>query len=94
MSSFRSKFALLALSAALFASAMHGQATQGEIDGAITDKTGAVIPGVSLTATNIDNGAVFTVTSNSAGLYTFPVLPIGTYKLIASKDLPYGVVHR
>ncbi len=45
----------------------------GLISGAITDWTGAVIPGVTVQATNTDTGAVLKGVTNESGVYSFPM---------------------
>ncbi len=71
---------LLAFSFALPAASALGQTGgQGAIQGTVTDVTGAVIPDVSVTATNKDSGVATTRPTSSAGLYEIsPVIP-GTY---------------
>src|SRR5262249_32275022 len=51
--------------------------------GTASDSTGALIPGVSVTATNVATGIVNTVVSNEAGAYQFASLQTGTYKVTA-----------
>ncbi len=57
----------------------------GAIEGTITDSSGAVVPGVTVTVLNPATGAKQSTTSNDAGLFRFPVLPVGTYNLSAEK---------
>ena len=52
---------------------------QGAIQGTVTDVTGAVIPDVSVTATNKDSGVATTRPTSSAGLYEISPLIPGTY---------------
>src|SRR5437867_8588867 len=59
----------------------YGQATSGEITGKIADASGAVIPGVEVTATNAATGVTRTVVSETSGIYRIPQLPPGTYTL-------------
>lgn len=54
------------------------------LSGAVTDPSGAVIPGAAITVVNMANGAKRSATSDSAGNYTFPQLSPATYKLSAS----------
>jgi carboxypeptidase family protein len=55
--------------------------TTGSINGMVADNTGAVLPGVTVTATSpVQMGAQTTVTS-AQGLYRFPSLIPGTYKV-------------
>src|SRR5439155_18134273 len=69
----------------LMASAGWAQVRRGTITGIVTDPSGAVVPGVTITITNIATGVANAVASNSSGLYTVPLLPAGTYALDAEK---------
>jgi hypothetical protein len=61
---------------------LHAQAT-GEITGTVVDPTGAVVPGVKVTAMNTATRVSrFTVTG-SVGTYTIPRWPVGTYLVTA-----------
>jgi hypothetical protein len=71
--------ALIALAfTPMFSSA---QADRGAITGTITDPSGAVIPGVQVTATNPATGATFTSVSNNSGIYNLLNLPVATYSV-------------
>jgi Carboxypeptidase regulatory-like domain/TonB dependent receptor len=59
------------------------QAINGTIEGTITDQSGAAIPGVSVTVSNIDTGDTRVVISNDAGVYRAPLLPLGRYRVTA-----------
>ncbi|HET9219522.1 MAG TPA: TonB-dependent receptor, partial [Terriglobia bacterium] len=61
-----------------------GQSANATVSGTVTDATAALIPGVTVTATNDDTGVVTTVISNESGAYNFASLLPGTYKLSAS----------
>src|SRR5690349_20516263 len=74
-------FVCLILSAQCF-----GQSINATVSGTVTDLSGAVLPGVSVTATNSATGVVTTVVSNEAGAYNFASLPPGVYKI--SAELP------
>jgi hypothetical protein len=54
-------------------------AVGGSISGTVKDPSGAVIPKAAVTANNTDTGVRQTVASNSAGVYSFPSLPVGHY---------------
>src|SRR5687767_12977497 len=54
------------------------------IGGTVTDASGALIPGVTITATNTQTSVVSTTLSNEAGAYNFAALIAGTYKVTAS----------
>ena len=59
------------------------QAINGTIEGTITDQSGAALPGVSVTVTNVDTGDSRMVVSNDAGVYRAPLLPLGRYRVSA-----------
>ena len=63
--------------------AAQSQAINGTIEGTITDQSGAALPGVSVTVTNIDTGDTRVVVSNEAGVYRAPLLPLGQYRVAA-----------
>ncbi len=54
-------------------------AVGGAISGTVKDRTGAVIPKATVTATNIDTGIRQTIATNNAGSWSFPGLPVGHY---------------
>lgn len=56
------------------------------IQGVATDPSGAPVPDVSVTITNVSTGVASTATTNERGFYSAPLLPTGTYKLSAIKD--------
>ena len=58
-----------------------GQITTATILGAITDETGALIPGVTVTIRNEGTGLSRTVISDDSGKYLAPRLPVGTYEV-------------
>ena len=56
----------------------------GSILGIVRDPTGAVIPGASVTATNLDTNQARTTTADAAGEYRILALPVGRYRIEAS----------
>jgi carboxypeptidase family protein len=60
--------------------------TAGQIAGTVTDSTGAVIPGATVTATNTDTNAIRTTSTNEAGIYAFPSLTPGVYDVKAETE--------
>src|SRR5258708_5834707 len=56
---------------------------EGSIEGTAIDASGAVMPGVALRVTNLGTLATFNTTTNELGLFRFPVLPVGSYELVA-----------
>src|SRR5919204_5345001 len=72
---------LVAIAMITTASAQTSNATVG---GTVSDASGALIPGVSITATNTLTGIATTTLTNEAGAYNFPSLQApGTYKISA-----------
>jgi Carboxypeptidase regulatory-like domain len=62
------------------------QINNATLTGTVADATGAVLPGVAITATNTATGVVTTAVSNEAGAYNIQSLIPGTYTL--SGELP------
>src|SRR5687767_14362871 len=59
------------------------QAT-AELNGRVTDESGAVLPGVTVTATQTETGFTRTVVTDGTGIYVMPNLPTGPYRLEVS----------
>ena len=76
---------LTILFAPAFAKASAGQSTaiNGTIEGTVKDEQGALLPGVTVTVTNIDTGDQRVVVTNESGLYRAPLLSLGTYRVAA-----------
>jgi Carboxypeptidase regulatory-like domain len=51
----------------------------GSISGVVTDSSGAVVSGATVTATNTQTGVKTTLKTDSKGFYNFPALQIGNY---------------
>lgn len=76
------KFALfLAIAVAAFClfptPVAHAQNVYAALHGTVTDTTGAVVPGASVTALNTSTGISTVQTTDSKGYYVFPQLAIG-----------------
>ena len=61
------------------------QADRGTITGTVSDPSGAVVPGVRVTATDPATGVKVTSTSNNEGIYNLLNLPVATYSLRYSR---------
>src|SRR5262245_4558148 len=72
---------LVALPLCAFAQTIHAP-----LGGTVSDSSGALIPGVAITATNLSTGIVTTNVTNEAGAYNFASIQSGTYKVTA--ELP------
>jgi len=59
------------------------QALNGQIEGTVSDQNNAAVANAVITVTNIEAGATRTVTTDESGVYRFPLLPLGTYRIIA-----------
>jgi hypothetical protein len=57
----------------------------GEIRGTVLDTTGAVVPGVTVEARNVDTGVVTSATTVDAGVYDIPWVPTGMYSVTFTK---------
>ncbi len=73
----------LFLAVALFLANGYAQVTTATISGTVTDDTGAVIPGASVTSTNVNTGATRTVETDARGVYHLRQLQVGTYEVRA-----------
>ncbi len=56
----------------------------GDIRGTVTDTTGAVIPGATVTVQNVNTGVTKTLTSDGAGVYDTSSIVTGTYNVTFS----------
>src|SRR5579859_7603180 len=63
-----------------------GQGNQASLEGTVLDQSGAAIANAKLTVTNTATGIRFEGTSDANGLFTFPVLVVGTYTIEAEHD--------
>jgi len=63
-----------------------GQTISGRINGTVTDSSGAVIPGATVTITNIATNAPRTAVTDDSGFYTVTSLPVGTYTVTVERS--------
>ena len=78
-------YVLLGCTLLLLSSPAFGQGNLGAITGTVQDTSGAVVPDLPLTITNVETGVKWTATTSSAGYYRVAVPP-GTYRLEAQKQ--------
>jgi hypothetical protein len=76
---------LLSLFVATFAATSAFSQDTASLRGTITDPTGAVIPGASISIKSADTGTVRASITDAQGAYSFLQVPPGTYKLVAEK---------
>ena len=75
------KLLFTCVAALAFASWGLAQTDRGGIRGTITDPSGAVVAGASVTVTNSANGVSSAATTTDAGVYSISALPAGTYRV-------------
>src|SRR5688572_5517982 len=78
-----SRLLYAALLVLLTATAVLAQAT-AQITGTVTDPTGGVLPGASVTAIQTDTGFKREVVTDTAGFFSLPAIPVGPYTLEVS----------
>src|SRR5260370_25031842 len=80
-SPFRAKSCLLIACVILCALPAAAQTATARIEGIVTDATGSVLPGATVTATNTGTNASRVDVSNATGAYTLTALPVGDYRV-------------
>jgi len=71
----------LALAASTAFAQGGGASSTGSISGQVVDDSGGVLPGVTVTATSPAQMGTLTAVTNEEGMYRFPSVPPGVYKL-------------
>ena len=56
------------------------------IQGLVTDESQAVVPGATVTITNVATGISVMTTTNETGNYTFPLVDVGNYDIVCSLE--------
>ncbi len=87
MINFKKRTAVLAVALGLgMATPALADGTTGYIQGNAIEADGDKIAGATITVENVDTGLTRTVETNDNGLFRFPLLPPGTYNIVAEKD--------
>ena len=73
--------AVLVIAAAIAPSLMAQSLVSGDLTGTVTDPSGAVVSGATVTLTNSGTGATRTTTTNANGAYRFSLVPPGSYNV-------------
>ena len=81
---------LLALFAITQIAFGQSQSTSGNIEGRVVDQNGAIVPNVTVTATNQDTGFTKTAQSDADGNYILVLLPPGNYRVETSAAQGFG----
>lgn len=76
---------VLALLVLAPASALLGQSS-GAITGTVVDPSGATVPQAKVVSRNVETDLTAATTTNAAGLFRFPDLPVGVYQVTTSHD--------
>ena len=79
----RGRVVVYLLAALAIAAPAAAQLDRSRISGTIKDESGAVVPGVTVTATNLSTQTPTVVVTDGGGLYTFPSLTPGRYSVSA-----------
>ena len=74
-------FTLFVLLACVPPAAGQTQITTGVIQGAVSDATGASLPGVTVEARNLDTNVGRTLVTEADGRFVFLQLPPGSYRV-------------
>src|SRR3970282_1016720 len=83
MRSLRRDVSFATLAFLLTSATAWAQLSTAQLSGRVTDESGAVLPGVTVTATQTDTGLMRSVTTDENGVYVLPNLPTGPYRLEA-----------
>ena len=65
---------------------VYAQGATATLSGAVTDQTGAVIPGANIAVISIAQGFQRTTTTNDEGIFVVPLLPPGNYTVKAEHE--------
>src|SRR5687767_2663074 len=72
---------ILCCAAVAAMSLLQAQDPRGILRGRVSDMTGALVPGASIKATNVESGVALTATTNDAGNYSIPFVLPGFYNV-------------
>src|SRR5262245_66492467 len=80
--------AWIALACAIGAAPAAGQSstTTADMIGFVSDSSQAILPGATVTATNLDTNFSRSASTNEEGRFFIPALPIGAYRVTAAMD--------
>src|SRR5947208_8247275 len=66
---------LITIATALGSTVVRADITRFDLSGTITDNTGGVLPGVTVTLKNVDTGSTRSAVTDAAGRYSFTAVP-------------------
>ena len=67
----------------LASTSLQAQTVTGTMQGKVTDTSGAVLPGVTVTIRNMETGLERVAVTNGEGFFSAPFLPVGRYRVVA-----------
>ena len=70
----------------LFVPSTRAQSTSATISGGVTDGAGRLLPDAAIDIANDATGLIYSVKTNSSGIYFVPILPPGHYHVQVSKE--------
>ncbi len=86
MKTFLTRLSILGLLLALASVFVLGQAISGDLTGTVRDGSGAVLPNVTVSVTNLATGFKTSQPTTGVGEYHFTNLPVGHYKVEAAAN--------
>src|SRR5262245_4377316 len=78
---YMNKSLMVAITLLLFTASALAQTSRGTVSGIVSDPTGAVVPGATVTLTNDQTGVSRTTNTNGEGVYRFDAVDLGSYSL-------------
>jgi len=78
---YMNKSLMFAVTLLLFTASALAQTSRGTVSGIVSDPTGAVVPGATITLTNDQTGVSRTTNTNGEGFYRFDAVDLGSYSL-------------
>jgi hypothetical protein len=76
----------IVLATGLITASLCAQSWSSNLEGTVTDPSGAAVPGARVELRNTATGQVRQSQTSELGFYTFPVVPVGTYELRVNKE--------
>lgn len=84
---------ILLVGALGFAPSVRAQATSATVSGTVTDPSGAVVPGASVTIQNSVSGYIRSAKTDANGRFSFPNVPFNSYHLVITATGFAAYVH-
>ncbi len=75
---------LIILAALVGSTALLAQDSRATITGSVTDSQGSMLPAARVEAKNLNTNVIYPAITTTAGIYTIPLVPTGTYSITAS----------